>query len=137
MSEELTAALQKYLVQSRKIEDRFIELMSKNPLEALLLFLIGGSVIFYNAERRINPKVKTFWDAFYFVSTCASVGYVDVFAQTQAGKIISGALNTFGPSLTARLLHRSRTEVPVNADQAILEKLDAILNELRMQRISQ
>ncbi|MCI0617109.1 ion channel [bacterium] len=133
MTEELSAAVQKYFVKGRKIEDRFLELMSRNPMEALLLFLIGGSMIFYNAERHINPKIRTYWDAFYFISTCASVGYADVFAQTQTGKIVSGILNTFGPSLTARLLDRARPETSVNSDEAIVEKLDAILNELRLQ----
>jgi hypothetical protein len=136
MTEEVAAALRKWFEDSRKVESKFLQTMSDNPLEALMLFLIGGSIVFYNVERHTNPKIKTFWDAFYFVSTCASVGYADVYAQTQAGKLVSAALNTFGPALTGRLLNKAEEASLTSQNQAVLEKLDAILQELRLQRAS-
>ncbi len=124
--------LQDLLSKRHRWEEEFIRKMSSNPLEALLLMLFGGSVLFYNAEKGRNPKINTFWDSFYFVSTCASVGYADVFAQTQAGKIISGVLNTFGPALCANVFDRPREDFAQTPPRdAIVEKLDQILQELR------
>jgi hypothetical protein len=136
MTEEVAAALRKWFEDSRKVESKFLQTMSDNPLEALMLFLIGGSIVFYNAERYSNPKIKTFWDAFYFVATCASVGYADVYAQTKVGKMVSAALNTFGPALTGKIMNPAAVAASASQNQAVLDKLDAILQELRLQRAS-
>ncbi|RWZ25404.1 ion channel, partial [Escherichia coli] len=66
----------------------------------------------YLAEKHANPKIKTFTDAFYYISTCASVGFADIFAVTQSGKAIASLVMTVGPSLTAKALTRPE-EKPV------------------------
>jgi hypothetical protein len=132
--------------------------MNKDPLDALAVTVLGGSFLFYMAEKDENPKVTSYVDALLFISTCLSVGYADVFAKTQAGKAIATAVMTIGPAMAAKALDPPApaepaaaatgvsmqegpvTERTVNADAAlevqrvIAEKLDAILEELRKGR---
>ena len=63
-------ALLEWFTDRTKWEDRFCALMTRNPLEALGVLLIGGSYVFYLAEVNRNHKVKTFWDALYYITTC-------------------------------------------------------------------
>ena len=46
--------------------------------------------------------------AFYYITTCASVGYADVFAVTQPGRAIAALVMIIGPALTNRVLDRPR-----------------------------
>jgi voltage-gated potassium channel len=109
--------------------------------------VLGGSFLFYVAEKDVNPKVNTYVDALLYISTCLSVGYADVFAQTQAGKAIATAIMTVGPAMAAKALdppapkERDVAIVRAPADdaalavqKAIVEKLDAILVELKKAR---
>jgi hypothetical protein len=66
----------------------------------------GAALAFYQAEKGVNPKIETFTDAFYYISTCASVGYADIFAQTQTGKAIASFVMIIGPALAAKSLDR-------------------------------
>jgi voltage-gated potassium channel len=77
---------------------------TRDPLDSLASVVLGGSYLFYLAERGKNPKVKSYYDALLFISTCLSVGYADVFAKTNAGKAIASFVMTLGPSLSARAL---------------------------------
>lgn len=79
-------------------------LATRDPLDSLASVVLGGSYLFYLAERGKNPKVKSYYDALLFISTCLSVGYADVFAKTNAGKAIASFVMTLGPSLSARAL---------------------------------
>ena len=114
--------------------------VEKDPLEACLVTAVGSSVLFFLAEKGINPKVRTFEDALVYCTTCLSVGYSDIFAHTPTGKAIGSALMTFGPALTQRILDApAREVVPVNAEllavqRVIATKLDAILEEMRAAR---
>jgi voltage-gated potassium channel len=118
--------------------------VASDPLDATLLTVGGGAFLFYLAEKDHNPKVRTYWDALVFVSTCLSVGYADVFARTSAGKAIASALMTLGPAMSGALLDEPRQgagpagdATPVSSAQVlalqnvIAEKLEAILGELR------
>lgn len=118
-------------------EDRLVSAATENPLESLATLLIGSSAAFYLAERGVNPRVKTFWDALYYITTCASVGYADVFAQTQTGKSIASVVFTFGPALCARVFERTTPDearAAAELPQAVIGRLDAILAELQNQR---
>ena len=64
----------------------------------------GAAYLFYRAEVGKNPKVKSYYDALIYVSTCLSVGYGDIFAHTDAGKLIGTALMTYGPALSGKIL---------------------------------
>ena len=118
--------------------------VAKDPLDALVVTVLGGSFLFYLAEKDENPKVTTYIDALVFISTCLSVGYADVFAKTQAGKAIATAIMTVGPAMAAKALDPpAPTEREVAApptqqelealavQRTIAEKLDAILAELK------
>lgn len=77
---------------------------ARDPLGALAQFLAAAALAFYAAERGANPKIRTYVDAFYYISTCASVGYADIFAVTQAGRAIAALVMMVGPALAARAL---------------------------------
>ncbi len=120
-----------------EIESEIVERLTRYPMESLAGFLLGTSAAFYLAERDANPKIKTFVDALYYIGTCLSVGYADIFAQTQAGRAIATLAMTVGPSLTDELLdlpHRAATASDVG-QQVMIERLDAILEELRKRNV--
>ena len=110
--------------------------VERDPMDAVLATVLGGSFLFYLAERSVNPKIKSPWDALVFVSTCLSVGYADSFARTPAGKAIATAVMTFGPALSARVLDAPGGTPDLSPEMlrvqgVIAEKLEAILGELR------
>jgi hypothetical protein len=113
-------------------EDRLAERVRHNPLDILVSLLLGSSLVFYLAELGQNPKVRTIWDALAFITTCASVGYVDIFAQTSTGKAVASLVMTFGPALCAQVFERPGEEPAREASQDLMiERLDAILAELK------
>jgi voltage-gated potassium channel len=111
--------------------------VARDPLEALAVTVLGGSFLFYLAEKDENPKVTTYIDALTFISTCLSVGYADIFAKTQAGKAIATAIMMVGPAMAAKALDPPSAAVAAADDaslavqRTIVEKLDAILGELK------
>jgi hypothetical protein len=92
------------LGQKDEYEKRFLDWVQANPLEANVEFLGLAAWAFYEAEKGDNPKIQTYVDAFYYISTCASVGYADMFAVTQAGRTIAAIVMMLGPALTNRAL---------------------------------
>jgi len=113
------------------------EAIASDPLDGLVVTVLGGSFLFFLAEREENPKCATYWDALVYVSTCLSVGYADIFARTDAGKAIATAIMTVGPAMAAKALDAPAAEQAKDAEkalavqQAMVDKLDAILVELR------
>jgi hypothetical protein len=116
------------------------EAAASDPFDAAMVTVLGGSFLFYVAEKGKNPQVTSFWDALVFISTCLSVGYADVFARTPAGKAIAAAVMTFGPALSGALFEGGASPAEEKTapapelaafQRAIVEKLDAILGELR------
>jgi voltage-gated potassium channel len=113
---------------------------ARDPMDAILVTVLGGAFLFFQAEKGHNPKVTSYLDALVYVSTCVSVGYSDIFARTPTGKAIASALMTFGPALAAAALVAPAGDgAPAPAtDPRLLEvqrlmcdKLDAILGELK------
>lgn len=111
------------------------DVMTAHPLESLLALVFGGAAVYYLAERGRNHKVNHYWDALEFVSTCASVGYSNIFPNTPVGKIVASALFLIGPTLTARALNPPGSPEPINEppsyDPAVVARLEEILQELR------
>ena len=121
--------------------------VAKDPFDATVITVLGGAFLFYLAEKDANPKVKSYWDALVFVSTCLSVGYADVFARTPAGKAIATAVMTVGPALSGALfdgpaaaekeappaLSESTAAELVQVQRVLVEKLDAIVTLLQKQ----
>ncbi|HEY2513601.1 MAG TPA: ion channel [Polyangiaceae bacterium] len=85
-------------------KDALRSAVAKDPLDALATLVLGATALFYLAEKGKNPKVKSVADALLFITTCLSVGYADVFAQTDAGKAIASVVMTLGPALSSRAL---------------------------------
>jgi hypothetical protein len=125
------------LAQYEALKNSLREGVARDPLDALVVTVLGGSFLFYMAEKDENPKVKTYWDALVYISTCLSVGYADIFARTKAGQAIATAIMTVGPAMAAKALEPPSAEVKAQDEQsiavqrAIVEKLDAILVELK------
>jgi hypothetical protein len=94
--------------KKNEFETRLLDLVESNPLDAAVTFLAGASYAFYVAEKDVNPKIKTYVDSFYYISTCASVGYADIFAATQTGRAIAALVMIVGPALAARSLDRPK-----------------------------
>ncbi|AUX34626.1 uncharacterized protein SOCE836_068020 [Sorangium cellulosum] len=116
----------------QRFQQRFRSAMTRDPLDALAVMLVGCSTLFYQAEHGENPRCASFLDAVLFISTCVSGGYADRLAQTAAGKAIASFAMTMGPALAASALG-----APQGADdqgRAIVERLDGILEALRAPR---
>ncbi|MBA3532871.1 MAG: two pore domain potassium channel family protein [Ardenticatenales bacterium] len=129
--------LQGLLSKREPLEMRIVDLMTTNPMEATTGFLVGSSLAFYLAERGVNPRVNTFIDALYYISTCLAVGYADIFPVTQRGKAVATLAMLVGPALTAEFLdapHRAAGASEVGQGH-VIERLDAILEELRGQAV--
>jgi hypothetical protein len=103
---ELKAKLLTLFDQKNEFERRLLDLVESNPLDSAVTFLAAASAAFYAAEKGVNPKVKTYIDAFYYISTCASVGYANIYAATQTGRAIAAFVMIVGPALAARSLDR-------------------------------
>jgi hypothetical protein len=108
--------------------------VTRDPFDAMMMVVLGGAFLFYLAEVGRNPKVRTYWDALVFISTCASVGYADVFAQTPAGKALASAVMTIGPALSGAVFDapnggakESLSPEVIALHRAIVDKLEAIL----------
>ncbi len=129
------------------LKNELTSAIKRDPFDATVVTVLGGSFLFYMAEKGRNPKVETYWDALVFISTCLSVGYADVFARTPAGKAIASAVMTLGPAMSGALLDgpaaanepaqggkESKAEAPgelLAVQRLIVEKLDAILVALK------
>lgn len=118
------------------------EKQAEDPMNAIVVTVLLGAAAFYAAEREVNPKVNSFYDALIYVSTNLSVGFSDIFAHTEAGKTIGSALMTYGPALAARVFDppneaKGRVEEGERSEAALRDiagKLELILEELRSQR---
>ncbi len=105
---DLKAKLLTLFDKKNEFEARLLDLVESNPFDAAVTFLAGASYAFYLAEKDVNPKVKTYVDAFYYIATSASVGYADIFAATQTGRAIASLVMIVGPALADRSLNRPR-----------------------------
>jgi voltage-gated potassium channel len=118
------------------------EKQAEDPMKAVAFTVLAGAAAFYAAEREHNPKINSFYDALIYVSTNLSVGYSDVFAETEAGKAIGSALMAYGPALASRVFDlpneaRERVQEGERSEAAlrdISDKLERILVELQTQR---
>ena len=119
-----------------KIEQWATKTFSDEPFTKLLGMVLTGAALFYKAEVGHNPKVNSYYDALVYVSTCASVGYGDIFAVTPAGKLIGSAVMTVGPAMAnaaflgGRLARENEREAAQETQKQILATLQQILTKL-------
>jgi len=102
-----------------------------SPAEELGLLVGWASALFYWAESGENPAVRTYWDAVHYVATSLSVGYANIFPVTAVGKAIGAVVMMVGPALSARALETAPRAEEATDMTPIVERLDAILAELR------
>ena len=110
--DELREKVQSLLTQKENYQEVFLDWIDTNPMDASLEILGVAAWAFYQAEKDINPKIKTYTDAIYYISTCGSVGYADVFAVTQSGRAIAALVMIIGPSLTSKSLNHPNPHQP-------------------------
>jgi len=108
---ELKLKLAKVINWKDDRERQFLDWVERRPLDAAFEFLAAAALGFYLSEKDQNPKIKSYVDAFYYISTCASVGYADIFAVTQTGKAIAALVMMVGPALSGKALDRPQTVV--------------------------
>lgn len=101
---DLRAALHTLFERKDTLQGAWLERIARRPMDAAFEFLAGAAMAFYLAEKEANPKVTSYIDAFYYIATCASVGYADVFAVTQTGRAVAALVMIVGPSLTSKAL---------------------------------
>lgn len=117
-----------------------------NPLEAMLMVWTGAAMVFYLAEKEANEEVRSYGDALHYVATCFNVGYANIYPVTQVGRMVAALVMVMGPALVAwqlegRLVRREREATEAAAAPAgpdftpVVAKLDAILEELKAQRL--
>jgi uncharacterized membrane protein len=101
---DLRAALNTLVERKDTLQAAWLERIERRPMDAAFEFLGGAAMAFYLAEKDTNPKITSYIDAFYYIATCASVGYADVFAITQTGRAVAALVMIVGPSLTSKAL---------------------------------
>lgn len=107
---ELKLKLAELFARKDDLEQQFLDWTELRPLDSAFEFLGAAALGFYLSEKDHNPKVMSYMDAFYYISTCASVGYADIFAVTQTGKAIAALVMIVGPALSAKALDRPRVK---------------------------
>ena len=115
------------------LETHAVEHLTRHPPESLAGFTMSAAAAFYLAEKEVNPQINSPVDAFYYISTCLTVGYADVFPATQTGRLIASMAMIIGPALANNLLDPPGREKPSTArsQEAIIERLDGILAALK------
>ena len=103
---DLKAGVQGLLDRKIALEKAALDWVNKNPLDAAVQFISAASLAFFVAEKDVNPKIRTYIDAFYYISTCASVGYADIFAATQTGRAVAALVMLVGPAITNKALDK-------------------------------
>ena len=104
--DDMLGIVRAIVTRKEGLENQILDWTEHRPVDAAFEFLSAAALTFYTAEKNSNPKIRTYVDAFYYIATCASVGYADVFAVTQTGRTIASLVMIVGPALTNRLLER-------------------------------
>src|SRR6185295_11113913 len=89
-----------------------------DPVDALLVTVVGGGIAFYLAERDSNPACRSPWDGILYLATCLSVGYDNLFPTTTTGHALASAVQTFGPALANMAFDAPAAETAAAAARA-------------------
>jgi len=136
-TEKILATVTKALTKREALQTQLVEAVTHHPPESLVSFVLSSASAFYLTEHAVNPHIKSFADALYYISTCLTVGYADVYPVTSQGRLISSVVMTFGPALTNNTLDPPGRAVPASAQQQeqIIERLDKILAQLESAKL--
>lgn len=113
-----------------ELKSRVRELAKRDPLDALLVTVLGGGLAFYALEREHNPGIEGPMDAILYIATSLSVGYDNLFPRTPLGHALATAVHSLGPALTNAAFEPPAAAAPeeqlLAVNQAILARLDDI-----------
>lgn len=90
------------------LADSVRDALGRDPLLGTATVVSVAAGLFFRAEHRVNPRIRTYGDALVYCSSSLSVGFHDVFPQTETGKLIATFLMTVGPAMAARALDPPR-----------------------------
>ncbi|TMC55651.1 MAG: two pore domain potassium channel family protein [Chloroflexi bacterium] len=96
---------------------------------ALFLIWVGAAIAYFQLEHGVNPSVRSFGDALYWVFiTATTVGYGDITPVTPAGRILAGVLIFLGIGLVGILSARftQRWLKQEQGDVALLRRIDGL-----------
>jgi hypothetical protein len=116
--------------------DQLVSRLSDNPCRNTAAVVALSRLLFYADERDHNPKVNDIFDASIYSSTCLSVGYGDIFARTQLGKLVGTTLMTIGPALSNTALDGAKSDRSDETQEVILRTLKQILQRLPQEAAS-
>lgn len=132
-----------------KWRDKLRTKAEEDPIDTLLVTVLGGGLLFHWAEHGRNPRVNHLWDSVLYIATCLSVGYDDVFPKTPLGNSIAAAVQTFGPAMAAAALNPPLAIPPetppapdpvaaelLEVNRAILARLETIADALSQKQAS-
>jgi hypothetical protein len=118
------------------------DLANDDPVDTLLVTVVGGALLFHWAEHGRNPRCVTYWDSLLYMATCLSVGYDDLFPKTPIGNAVAAAVQTFGPAMASAALAPPRSAPPPRdpamdelaaSNRALVERLDRLIGLLEKQ----
>ena len=133
------ASLASYWPTSDKI-DKFSAKLAERPAQNTLIILGLAATLFYYAERNVNPKVNTIYDALEYCSSSLSVGYTSIYPPTPLGKTVAARRMTYGPALSGAILdgpqhteepHHTTEEEFRSTQTKMLATLEQILAQLQ------
>jgi voltage-gated potassium channel len=106
---------------------------------AILIILFSGTIIFYIVEHGQNPQMAGMDDAlWYMVVTITTVGYGDISAQTNAGRLVGvvimfagiGFISFLTATITSIFIKDTEKEEMDKID-VLHEKIDSLENEIK------
>ena len=126
------AALMALVPEQFKVDvDGLGDKFRAKPAQTTLVTLGAAAYVFYLAERSVNPKVTTIYDALEYCSSSLSVGYTSIYPQTPLGKVVATLLMTFGPAMSGAILDGPAKSGPDPAQEKMLLLLEQILAQLQ------
>ena len=103
---------------------------ASDPLSRVVGTVGIGSLLFHWAEAGKNPQITTLADSIHYIATSLSVGYSNIFPTTPAGKLVGAWIMIVGPALAAKALDAPEGGAASANDPVVLEKLDAVIGAL-------
>ncbi len=116
---------------SPMLKELAVRHVSERPIDSIMTATLAGSILFFLAEEDRNPRVTSFADAFWTVSTCIAAVSDGGGAVTPLGKYILGLVMGIGPAMQGLAVaegvqQRGTRELLPPADNRIIDRLDRI-----------
>ncbi len=115
------------------LRETTLRTLANQPVESLAVVVVVASVVYWLAERDRNPRVSSFAEALWTVSSTLTVG-TDVVRESTVGRLVGTVLMTYGASLQALVtaeLASYRQDTAAGTLSALVERLVAQVSAAR------